>query len=44
MLRDDLTDPAVLERHLAVNLFGTYAVTRAFLPVVTRSRGAPRRP
>ncbi|HEX4724628.1 MAG TPA: SDR family NAD(P)-dependent oxidoreductase [Pseudonocardiaceae bacterium] len=40
MLRDDLTDPAVLERHLAVNLFGTYAVTKAFLPAVTRSRGA----
>jgi NAD(P)-dependent dehydrogenase (short-subunit alcohol dehydrogenase family) len=40
MLRDDLTDPAVLERHLAVNLFGTYNVTLAFLPAVTRSRGA----
>jgi NAD(P)-dependent dehydrogenase (short-subunit alcohol dehydrogenase family) len=39
MLRDDLTDPAVLQRHLAVNLFGTYAVTQAFLPAVTRSRG-----
>jgi len=40
MLRDDLTDPAVLERHLAVNLFGTHAVTQAFLPAVTRARGA----
>jgi NAD(P)-dependent dehydrogenase (short-subunit alcohol dehydrogenase family) len=40
MLRDDLTDPVVLERHLAVNLFGTYAVTRAFLPALTRARGA----
>jgi NAD(P)-dependent dehydrogenase (short-subunit alcohol dehydrogenase family) len=39
-LPDDLTDPAALERHLAVNLFGTYAVTQAFLPAVTRSRGA----
>jgi NAD(P)-dependent dehydrogenase (short-subunit alcohol dehydrogenase family) len=39
-LPDDLTDPAALERHLAVNLFGTYAVTRAFLPALTRSRGA----
>jgi NAD(P)-dependent dehydrogenase (short-subunit alcohol dehydrogenase family) len=39
-LPDDLSDPAVLERHLAVNLFGTYAVTRAFLPAVTRARGA----
>jgi NAD(P)-dependent dehydrogenase (short-subunit alcohol dehydrogenase family) len=37
---DDLADPAALERHLAVNLFGTYAVTQAFLPAVTRSRGA----
>ena len=37
---DDLTDPAALECHLAVNLFGTYAVTQAFLPAVTRSRGA----
>jgi NAD(P)-dependent dehydrogenase (short-subunit alcohol dehydrogenase family) len=39
-LPDDLSDPALLERHLAVNLFGTYAVTRAFLPAVTRARGA----
>src|SRR5579859_2447091 len=38
-LPDDLTDPAVLERHLAVNLFGTHAVTQAFLPALTRSRG-----
>jgi NAD(P)-dependent dehydrogenase (short-subunit alcohol dehydrogenase family) len=40
MQRDGLTDPAVLERHLAVNLFGIYAVTQAFRPAVTRSRGA----
>jgi NAD(P)-dependent dehydrogenase (short-subunit alcohol dehydrogenase family) len=39
-LYDDLTDRAVLEQHLAVNLFGTYAVTQAFLPLLTRSRGA----
>src|SRR6266568_1472500 len=39
-LVDDLTDPAAIERHLAVNLFGTYAVTQAFLPAVSRSRGA----
>ncbi|MBG0854914.1 SDR family NAD(P)-dependent oxidoreductase [Streptomyces spinoverrucosus] len=38
-LYDDLGDRAVLERHLAVNLFGPYAVTRAFLPQLTRSRG-----
>jgi NAD(P)-dependent dehydrogenase (short-subunit alcohol dehydrogenase family) len=37
---DDLSDRAALERHLAVNLFGTYGVTRAFLPLLTRSRGA----
>jgi NAD(P)-dependent dehydrogenase (short-subunit alcohol dehydrogenase family) len=39
-LNDDLSDRDVLERHLAVNLFGPYAVTRAFLPQLTRSRGA----
>jgi NAD(P)-dependent dehydrogenase (short-subunit alcohol dehydrogenase family) len=39
-LHDDLRDRAVLERHLAVNLFGTYGVTQAFLPLLTRSRGA----
>src|SRR5256885_5598598 len=39
-LFDDLSDRAVLERHLAVNLFGTYGVTQAFLPLLTRSRGA----
>src|SRR6516165_5520023 len=37
---DDLSDPTVLERHLAVNLYGTYAVTQAFLPMLIRSRGA----
>ena len=37
---DDLGDRAVLERHLAVNLLGTYAVTQAFLPKLIRSRGA----
>ncbi len=39
-LPDDLGDPAMLDRHLAVNLFGTHAVTQAFLPAVTRARGA----
>jgi NAD(P)-dependent dehydrogenase (short-subunit alcohol dehydrogenase family) len=39
-LYDDLSDRAVLEQHLAVNLFGTWGVTRAFLPSLTRSRGA----
>src|SRR5262245_132984 len=37
---DDLSDRAALERHLAVNLFGTYDVTQAFQPLLTRSRGA----
>lgn len=37
---DDLSDRAAVERHLAVNLFGTLAVTQAFLPLLTRSRGA----
>jgi NAD(P)-dependent dehydrogenase (short-subunit alcohol dehydrogenase family) len=40
LLRDDLTDPAAIERHLAVNLFGTYAMTQAFLPALSQSRGA----
>ena len=39
-LFDDLSDRSALERHLAVNLFGTYGVTQAFLPLLTRSRGA----
>jgi NAD(P)-dependent dehydrogenase (short-subunit alcohol dehydrogenase family) len=39
-LYDDLSDRVVLERHLAVNLFGTWGVTQAFLPLLTRSRGA----
>ena len=39
-LYDDLADPAALERSLAVNFYGTYNVTQAFLPVLTRSRGA----
>jgi len=39
-LYDDLSDRAVLERTLAVNLFGTLGVTQAFLPHLTRSRGA----
>jgi NAD(P)-dependent dehydrogenase (short-subunit alcohol dehydrogenase family) len=37
---DDLTDRSVLDRHLAVNLFGTYGVIQAFLPLLTRSGGA----
>lgn len=37
---DDLSDPAVIEQTLAVNFFGTYKVSRAFLPMLRRSRGA----
>jgi NAD(P)-dependent dehydrogenase (short-subunit alcohol dehydrogenase family) len=39
-LYEGLGDRATLERHLAVNLFGTYAMSEAFLPVLTRSGGA----
>jgi NAD(P)-dependent dehydrogenase (short-subunit alcohol dehydrogenase family) len=39
-LQGDLSDRVLLERHLAVNLFGTYGVTQAFLSLLTRSRGA----
>jgi NAD(P)-dependent dehydrogenase (short-subunit alcohol dehydrogenase family) len=39
-LVDDLSDRTAIEQHLAVNLFGTYEVTRAFLPLLCRSRGA----
>jgi NAD(P)-dependent dehydrogenase (short-subunit alcohol dehydrogenase family) len=38
-LFDDLRDRAMLEEHLAVNFFGTWGVTQAFLPLLTRSRG-----
>jgi NAD(P)-dependent dehydrogenase (short-subunit alcohol dehydrogenase family) len=37
---DDLSDRSALEQHLAVNLYGTLDVTRAFLPSLTRSHGA----
>ena len=37
---DDLSDRSALERHLAVNLYGTLDVTQAFLPSLTRSHGA----
>ena len=39
-LYDDLTDSSVLERHLAVNLYGTHNMIQAFLPLLTRSGGA----
>ena len=37
---DDLSDRALLERHLAVNFFGLFDVTQALLPVLTESRGS----
>ena len=37
-LYDDLSERAVLEQHLAVNFYGTYGVTQAFLPLLTSSR------
>jgi NAD(P)-dependent dehydrogenase (short-subunit alcohol dehydrogenase family) len=39
-LYGDVSDRAKLEQHLAVNLFGTYGVTQAFIPLLTDSRGA----
>jgi NAD(P)-dependent dehydrogenase (short-subunit alcohol dehydrogenase family) len=37
---DDLSNLDTIEQHLAVNLFGILKVTRAFLPLLKRSRGA----
>jgi NAD(P)-dependent dehydrogenase (short-subunit alcohol dehydrogenase family) len=37
---DDLSERSAFEQHLAVNLYGTLDVTRAFLASLTRSRGA----
>ena len=37
---DDLSNLDVIEQHLAVNLFGPFNVTRAFLPLLRRSSGA----
>jgi NAD(P)-dependent dehydrogenase (short-subunit alcohol dehydrogenase family) len=39
-LYDDLGDRAALEAHLAVNLYGPYDMTQAFLPALTSSGGA----
>lgn len=40
MLPDDAFEPAVFERHLAVNVVGSNAMTQAFLPALLSSRGA----
>ena len=37
---DDLTDLAAIQKHLDVNLLGLLKVTQAFLPLLTRSKGA----
>jgi NAD(P)-dependent dehydrogenase (short-subunit alcohol dehydrogenase family) len=37
---DDLSNLDVIEQHLAVNLLGIFKVTRAFLPLLSRSNGA----
>ena len=38
-LSDDVSDRAAIEQHLSVIFFGTYDMTQAFLPLLTRSRG-----
>lgn len=40
MLPDNPFDQTVFERHLAVNLYGSNAMTQAFLPALISSRGA----
>jgi NAD(P)-dependent dehydrogenase (short-subunit alcohol dehydrogenase family) len=37
---DDLSNSEVIEQHLAVNLFGPLNMSHAFLPLLTRSKGA----
>jgi NAD(P)-dependent dehydrogenase (short-subunit alcohol dehydrogenase family) len=39
-LYDDLSDPAVIEQHLQVNVIGMLRMTLAFVPQLKRSRGA----
>jgi NAD(P)-dependent dehydrogenase (short-subunit alcohol dehydrogenase family) len=36
----DVSDRSAIEEHLAVVFFGTYDLTQAFLPLLTRARGA----
>ncbi len=37
---DDLSNADAIEQHLAVNFLGMFKVTRAFLPLLRRSKGA----
>ena len=39
-LSDNVSDRSAIEQHLAVVFFGTYDLTQAFLPLLTRARGA----
>ena len=39
-IADDLTDLDAIQKHLDVNLLGLVKVTQAFLPLLTRSKGA----
>ena len=39
-LQDDLSNPNMIHKHLAVNCFGLVNVTRAFSPLLTQSKGA----
>jgi len=39
-LYDDLSDRTMIDRHLAVNFFGIYNLTRAFLPALILAQGA----
>jgi NAD(P)-dependent dehydrogenase (short-subunit alcohol dehydrogenase family) len=39
-IADDLTDLDAIQKHLDVNLLGLLKVTQAFLPLLTRSKGA----
>jgi NAD(P)-dependent dehydrogenase (short-subunit alcohol dehydrogenase family) len=39
-LQDDLSNPSMIQQHLAVNCFGLVNVTRAFLPLLTQLKGA----
>src|SRR5260370_42245199 len=39
-LVSEMSNRVSLEEHLAINLFGPYDVTQAFLPLLIRSRGA----
>jgi short-subunit dehydrogenase len=39
-ISDDLSNSVAIEQHLAVNVLGPLKVTRAFLPLLRRSKGA----